>query len=113
LITLAFWPLKRLSSHLTSHHGLEFFIDYVTNIRSRSFVAEPGSQQKKFRVAFVPPQRTGRGPVRDELLQAALLDLGGGYILLPESDWLQISRDYGMRESWRNPSWQRPAHVYQ
>ncbi|HEY8269330.1 MAG TPA: hypothetical protein VIG33_00455, partial [Pseudobdellovibrionaceae bacterium] len=38
--------------HLTSHHGLEFFVDYTTDIRSRSFLSDH-AEKKAFRIAYI------------------------------------------------------------
>lgn len=99
--------------HLTSHHGLEFYIDYMTNIRSRSFLAAEGFAGLKYRVVYMPRWMLKGGPARDELDQASLLDLGKGYMLMTEEQWDEIDSQFDLPSSWKNLFGRRPAHVYE
>jgi hypothetical protein len=105
--------IVRPEDHLTSHHGLEFYIDYVTNIRSRSFLAAEGFTGSRYRVVYMPRWKLRGGPARDGLDQANLLDLGKGYMLMPEEDWDEIDSEYELPPSWKNLFGRRPAHVYE
>lgn len=102
----------RPEDHLTSHHGLEFFIDYVTGIRSRSFLSEH-PEKADFRLAYAPSWLIEAGLARDELNQAKLADFGANYVLIPEADWTAISRRYLVAYHWKNPEAHRPAHIYE
>lgn len=103
----------RPEHHLTSHHGLEFYIDYKTNIRSRSFLAAEDFTGPKFRVVYMPRRLLRGGPARDEIDQANLLSLGKGYFLLSEEDWEEIDSQFDLPFSWKNLLGRRPAHVYE
>ena len=102
-----------LEDHLVSHHGLEFFVDYKTDIRSRSFLAAPDFTGKKFRVAFVPAGALASNADRDDLEQDTLLNLGGGYRLFEEADWEDFVAAHELPYSWKNNIGERPAHVYE
>lgn len=99
--------------YLISHHGLEFYVDYITGIRSRSFVAEPAFKNEIYRIAFVPQGRLGDGPVMNELNQAKILDIDSNYFLIKEKDWKRIAEHYHIPNSWKNPTGRRPPHVYE
>jgi predicted DCC family thiol-disulfide oxidoreductase YuxK len=99
--------------HLVSHHGLEFFVDYKTDIRSRSFLAAPEFSGKKYRVAYVPRKALPSPADLDALAQETLLDLGGGYVLFAEEDWEDFLAEHPVPYSWKNAIGERPAHVYE
>lgn len=99
--------------HLTSHHGMEFFVDYVTDIRSRSFLADPAFEGKRFRLVYAAPAWTRASILGDEIDQVKLLDVGNSYYLMQEEDWLNINAWMKFPRSWKNPARQRPAHVYE
>jgi hypothetical protein len=100
------------ADHLTSHHGLEFFVDYTTGIRSRSFISE-NPEKRNFRLAYVPQWLAPDGPARDDINQAKLADFGQSYVLIRESDWVEISRRYLVPFHWKNPEDRRPAYIYE
>ncbi len=99
--------------HLISHHGLEFYVDYVTNIRSRSFLAAEGSTQKQYRVAYLPQSRFRLPSLRREVDQKKLLTIGNDFFLIREEDWQKIVATFRIPQLWRNPNWRRPGHVYE
>jgi hypothetical protein len=98
--------------HLTSHHGLEFFIDETTGIRSRSFLSNH-PEKKNFRVAFVADRWLRNGEAEQALREKALLEIGSQYILMLESDWQDLSRRYHLPKHWKNPDTYRPAFIYE
>ncbi|RZA09717.1 MAG: hypothetical protein EOP11_00865 [Proteobacteria bacterium] len=103
----------RPEDHLVSHHGLEFYVDYITDIRSRSFLASPDFAGRKFRVVFAPRDSLATAEDRDDLAQETLADLGGGYLLMEEADWELFLAQHAVPYSWKNAIGERPAHVYE
>jgi hypothetical protein len=99
--------------HLTSHHGMEFFVDYVTDIRSRSFLADPSFTGKKYRLVYVAPNWLKNDSAADDLDQVKLLNIGTDYFLIEERDWDNLSGQNNFPGTWKNPSHLRPAHVYE
>ena len=100
------------SDHLTSHHGLEFYVDYITGIRSRSFISDD-PKKESFRLAFVPDWLISESLARDEINQLKLMDLGKNYVLIHESDWMTIRERYLITSYWKNPEDRRPAFIYE
>ncbi|MGZ3713217.1 MAG: hypothetical protein ACXVBE_15745, partial [Bdellovibrionota bacterium] len=98
---------------LISHHGMEFFVDYVTDIRSRSFLADPGFTGRQFRLVYMAPDWLKQTSAGDDIDQVKLLDVGRNYFLLEEQDWRAIRDENSLPGSWKNPSHTRPAHVYE
>lgn len=101
----------RTEDHLTCHHGMEFFVDYVTGIRCRSFLASEDFTGRRFRLAFIPSRWKRNEMVDDEIAQVKLLNVGADYVLLPEADWEYLKVNFP--RSWKNPSYRRPSHVYE
>lgn len=99
--------------HLTSHHGLEFFVDYVTGIRARSFLAAEDFSGRRFRIAFFPSELPPVSPAGKELERIKLLALGRGYFLLKEGDWQALEGKYELPPTWKNGMGRRPLHVYE
>ncbi len=98
--------------HLTCHHGLEFYVDFKTPIRCRSFISSQGGQ-KKWRLVWAPLQRGAWTRARVLLNAEAPLRLGRDYFLMPEERWVEIASDYNLRLNWRNPMEMRPSHIYE
>jgi hypothetical protein len=98
--------------HLTCHHGLEFYVDYKTRIRCRSFISQKPEQQK-FRVVTVSLDRGPWSKARLEINQEALMRMGDDYFLVPEDYWLELREKYKLPDTWRNPMAVRPAHIYE
>lgn len=98
--------------HLTSHHGFEFFIDYTTGIRSRSFLSDH-PEKRDFRVAYIDESWL-RDPDAQRAIRAhALLEIGSEYILIPEADWQELVKTYHIPFHWKNPSQHRPDYIYE
>lgn len=98
--------------HLTCHHGLEFYVDFKTPIRCRSFISNH-NDQKKWRVVWAPLQRGSWSQARILLNAESPLRLGRDYFLMPEERWVEIVSQYHLRLNWKNPMGHRPDHIYE
>jgi hypothetical protein len=98
--------------HLTAHHGLEFFVDYTTNIRARSFLSNNESQ-KKFRLAYLETQYHRNKELMDEILKFTLVNVSGRYFMVTEENWLKLVSKYSIVPHSKNPSIYRPNHIYE
>ncbi|MES2767842.1 MAG: hypothetical protein V4596_01745 [Bdellovibrionota bacterium] len=96
--------------HLTSHHGLEFFIDYTTGIRSRSFLSDY-PEQKAFRVAYLARSWIRKNEVQVAARQQALLEIGSEYLLFKEIDWQEFKARFKIPRHWKNPEVHRPNFI--
>jgi hypothetical protein len=102
----------KTEDHLTSHHGMEFFIDEATGIRSRSFLSDH-PEKKDFRVAYVAKRWLRDREAQKTIREAALLEIGGDYVLLRESQWQNFVQQLHIPPHWKNPNTHRPDFIYE
>lgn len=100
----------RPEDHLTSHHGLEFFIDYTTGIRSRSFLSDH-PERSDFRVVYAAANWLRNSEASQDLQSHALLAIGSEYLLMPEFDWQSLKKKWAIPSNWKNPETHRPDFV--
>ena len=100
----------RPEDHLTSHHGLEFFIDYTTGIRSRSFLSDH-PEQHDFRVVYAPAGWIRNSAATEDLRTNALLSIGSEYLLMPELEWQSLKKKWAIPSNWKNPETHRPDFI--
>ena len=96
--------------HLICHHGLEFYVDYLTGIRCQIFLSDD-PEQKQFRLVYAPQAESWAG-VRAYALPKQLMEVSPTYLLLREEDWQGLTRQLQLRNSWRNPWEHRPGYIY-
>lgn len=97
-----------VGDHLTCHHGLEFYVDYNTIIRCRSFVSDD-REQEKLRLVYV--FHSWPDAAKKRIKKEAFMHLGENYSLMTEVDWKVVRARYKLPDSWRNPMEQRPAYI--
>ncbi|MES0489356.1 MAG: hypothetical protein ABUK01_05145 [Leptospirales bacterium] len=97
--------------HLIAHHGLEYYVNYITGIRARQWKSAD-EQQQKFRIAFVP-NRVMDKHNRKLFATKALLKLNEEYYLVTEEYWQYYRKNYFLVGSWKNPEMQRPPHLHE
>jgi hypothetical protein len=98
------------NDYLIVHHGLEFYVDYITDIRARQFV-NSDNDKTVFRIAYIPPNRPD-GEARVALEEVLLLAVGADYGLFREEDWQQLTYLFDILPNWKNPVEMKPAHIY-
>lgn len=96
--------------HLTSHHGLEFFVDYVTGIRSRSFLSDH-PEKKDFRIAYIAKSWIRKPEIQEGIRKLGILEIGSEYLLLKESDWQELKIRFKIPKHWKNPEEHRPNFI--
>jgi len=97
--------------HLIAHHGLEYYLNYITGIRARQWKSTD-ENQKKFRIAFVPERVMDKSD-RTLFSKSALLKLSDEYYLVTEDSWQYYRENYFLFGSWKNPEMERPAHLHE
>jgi len=100
----------RPADHITAQHGLEFFVDYMTGIRCRSFISDD-SEIKQFRVAYVPSSLVNDTEGDQTIAKLKLTQICPDYVLLKEDDWRRIAALYLIPGNFRNPEDHRPEHL--
>lgn len=100
--------------YLVAHHGLGFYIDYLTDIRARIFVPNnPKEFRQVYRIAFAKLHGYHWQLLRSKLNEKALLRFGGYYFLVTENDWQDITKEVKVPRNWKNPYEVNPGHVYE
>lgn len=94
---------------LYCRHGLEFFVDFETPIRCRSFV-DQNPRPNTWRVAFIKDIRN-RGAIR-LLKEASPLAIGAHYLLIKERTWQEVIAKFQIRPGNDNPSAVRPSFIH-
>jgi hypothetical protein len=101
-----------LEDHLLSHHGFEFFVDYTTGHRSRSFLSDI-PEQKKFRLAFVAERWLPNRAAQEKIRAISLLEIGSEYVLVTEENWTRLIDELKIPKHWKNPDSHRPDFIYE
>jgi hypothetical protein len=98
------------NDHVVCHHCLEFYVDYITNIRCQIYLSDI-TDQNRYRFVYAPPSGMW-ARIRAFAEPKSLMKLGSVYLLLKEDDWQKIARELSLPPSWRNPSEHRPSFIY-
>jgi hypothetical protein len=98
--------------YLIAHHGLEFFIDYRTNIRARIFLPDEPVKGETYRVVHVPYGVMSWLNARVEIYRLKKLELDKSNFVLTQKDWEDIKTRMKIPEVWQNADLKNPGHVY-
>ncbi len=109
----------KFGDQLICHHGLEFYVDYMTGIRCQSFVPVlnknedelPVQSGEIFRLAYVPYGQKW-AQARESVIEKSEEKLGERYYLVKEEVWRKIISENKLRTNWKNPNELRPAFIY-
>lgn len=110
--------LQKLSQLITpddyvfTYHGLEFFIDYKTNIRVRIFLPDEEVKGQVYRIVHVPYGNLKWIEVKREVYKLSPLQINKTHFLIKESDWQDILKKFEVPENFRNKTLVNPGHVH-
>lgn len=96
-------------NEIVTQHGLQFYIDYKTNIRARSMVAP--DRKPTYQIAYTPEFYHLNTQLSDAIRQIQILSLGSSYALFEYQDFQNLMKEYPMLSDWRNVFQVRPDFV--